>query len=162
MDSSIFRGVPTNAQLLLYLHRNAERTSVPLSRPPPPPGAKSDENAELQDTSMAPEASDEDVPPANAPTIGGDTADSSDASKHPPKHRLLNKAKGTIVSGVRSLAKKGATAGADVAVEAPYDVKEHQDEKILKAAVKNFKNELPPPDGQFQSFRIRDHIVPQD
>jgi hypothetical protein len=95
---------------------------------------------------MAPEA-DEDVLPANAPTIGGDAVDAGDASKYPHKHRLLNKAKGVVVSGVRSLAKKGATAGADVAVEAPYAAKEQQDEKILKAAVGKFKNELPPPDG---------------
>ncbi|KII91746.1 hypothetical protein PLICRDRAFT_682123 [Plicaturopsis crispa FD-325 SS-3] len=142
--NSILSGVPTNAQLLLHLHRRAEATSVPLPRPPPPPGAGQEEAEKLHDTSVISEIPHGSDRATEAPTIGEDADDAADEGGK--KAGLISKAKGAVMHGVRSAARKGATIGADITVEAPEADKEQQDQKLLRSVGSKPKEDDESPD----------------
>lgn len=125
--------VPTNAQLLLHLHRLAERTSAPLPRPPPPPGIHPDEHADLHDPPIPAEIGDS-ASPSHESTIGSDDNEhEEDVSGTEAKVQgTIAKVRVGAVGVLRKVARKGALHGSDVAVEAPEPLKEEKEHKLMK------------------------------
>lgn len=103
--SSLYSGVPTDAQLTLYLLRQRELASQPLPRPPAAPTAAEAE-AHLNDTSPMAEAHDE----STIESVGdGDGTHLVGDGQHADAGASSNKVKSKVVALGQKIASKGAT-----------------------------------------------------
>lgn len=109
LPSSIFSGVPTDAQVVLLILRSRERAFNPLSPPPDTPTA-SDTKQELSNTAVDPNLDD-----------GTEDDSNNEGEENDLTHRVGDRSKkavkkggGKILGGLRKAVKKVATIGADV------------------------------------------------
>lgn len=107
--NSILSGVPTNAQLMLFLFRAAEDTGDPLPPPPSGPGNDSQTKA-LSDTHPSEQPGDEDMELARKKEADGKTVEAA-------RHRTRAKAKRGVTTVFRKFGKKVAAFRGDVAVD---------------------------------------------
>lgn len=117
--SSIFSGVPTNAQLVLHIVRVAERAYTPFPLPPPPPTASHMKAAVaangIEDDTDSEEETGHSIEAGSL--AGKKEGDEDDESTHSTKDKVIHTGKKKFASAFRKVAKKAATFRADVQVE---------------------------------------------
>lgn len=118
--SSIFSGVPTNAQLTLHLLRVAEASFNPIPSPPPAPTAVHVKD-EVSKTGLDPDGAetadgaDIKVDDNGEPVVEGEMGDGK--AGRGVAGAVAQTGKKTLLGGLRMAAKKAATFKADVSVE---------------------------------------------
>lgn len=121
VTSSIFSGVPTNAQLTLHLLRVAEAAYDPLPPPPPPPTPEHVQQ-EMSKTGIDPDSPPPELKlgPDGKPVVmeGEQRAEEDqDDNGGGVTSAVVNTGKKTLFGGLRLAARKAATFRADVTVD---------------------------------------------